>query len=158
MDLPIPTHLQQFLIPVGDGNSKYKVTGKIQCSCGNEKFEVWESNERHIIKLVCKQCGQKILLFDAGKHGWNGFVCNNDFLDRTLPFQKYNCPKCNKDDFNIIVYISSQGKQDFLDECISNDDSFSLDDWVNGFEWITISLSCVGCSFEKEDWVDLETM
>ncbi len=27
--------------------------------------------------------------------------------------------------------ISSQGKQDFIDECLSNDDLFTLDDWVD---------------------------
>lgn len=158
MDIPIPTHLQRFFTPVGDENSEYEVTGTIHCSCGSEKFEVWTSNERQIIKLLCKQCGQEIILFDAGKHGWNGFVCNDDFLNRTLPCQKYNCPECGKDVFCITVCISSQGKQDFLDECVSNDDSFSLDDWVDGFEWITISLFCVGCSFEERDWLDLETM
>lgn len=158
MDLPIPTHLQHFFTSVGNKNSEYKVTGIIHCSCGSEEFEVLESNERHIIKLVCKHCGQEILLFDASKHGWNGFVCNDDFLNHTLPFQKYNCPKCGKNAFNITVYISSQGKQDFWDECVSNDDSFSLDDWVDGFEWIAISLSCRECSFVEKDWLDLETM
>lgn len=86
MDLPIPTHLQRFFTSIGDENSEYEVTGTIHCSCGSEKFEVWTSNERQIIKLVCKQCGEEIILFDAGKHGWNGFVCNDDFLNRTLPF------------------------------------------------------------------------
>ena len=30
MELPVPTHLQGFLIPAGDKNSEYEVTGNIQ--------------------------------------------------------------------------------------------------------------------------------
>ncbi|MBQ9994629.1 MAG: hypothetical protein IJP17_07965, partial [Clostridia bacterium] len=81
-----------------------------------------------------------------------------DYLDRTLSLQKYNCPKCGEECFKVSVRISSQGKQDFLDECVANDNSFSIDDWVNGFEWITIALSCKKCSFRDDEWVDLETM
>lgn len=158
MDYPIPTHLQPFLTMIDEKNSEYEVTGTIHCSCNCEQFEVWESNDRNIVKLICKQCGSEIIILDSGKHGWDGFVCKNDFLDRNLPFKKYNCPNCNEDVFKILVWISSQGKQDFLDECVSNDDSFSLADWVDGFEWITISISCTTCSFEEKDWVDLETM
>lgn len=78
MDLPVPTHLQQYLIPIGDENNEYQVTGNIRCLCGNEKFEIFESNKRHIIKLICSQCREALLLFDAGKHGWNGFVCGEE--------------------------------------------------------------------------------
>lgn len=159
MELPIPTHLQQYLIPIGDENREYEVTGSIRCSCGNEKFEVLESNNRHVIKLICTQCGKEILLFDAGKHGWNGFVCDEErFIDRTEPFQKYHCSKCNKDVYSIIVHIESQGKEDFIEECVAFDDSFSEEDWIDGFECIAISLSCDECNFTEEDWVVLETM
>lgn len=158
MDLPIPRHLQDFLVPVGDENDEHEVTGTIRCSCGGEEFEVWESNDRQIVTLVCKNCHREILVLDAGKHGWDGFVCKNDFLDRTKPTQKYVCPECGKDSFGVTVWISSQGKKDFLEECVANDDSFTLDDWVDGFEWITISLSCKECSYVEKDWVDLETM
>lgn len=158
MDYPIPKHLQSFLTLIGKENSEYEVTGLIHCSCNCEQFEVWESNDRNIVKLICKQCGKEIILLDSGKHGWDGFVCKIDSLNRTLPFTKFYCPNCGQDVFKVLVWISSQGKQDFLDECVANDDSFSLDDWVDGFEWITISISCTSCPFEEKDWVDLETM
>ncbi|WP_173714823.1 hypothetical protein [Clostridium beijerinckii] len=54
--------------------------------------------------------------------------------------------------------IYSQGKQDFVDECVSNDDSFSEEDWVDGFEWICISLSCIECSNHNKNWMEHETM
>lgn len=156
MELPIPTHLQKILVPLGKNNSENEVNGKIKCPCGSELFEVHESNERQLIKLVCKQCGKEFLLFDAGKHGWNGFVCGDDFLDRSLPLQKYFC-ECGEDVFDVNVIISSQGKQDFIDEC-ADDDSFSPDDWVNAFDWIAVSLCCKKCGSNEENWLELETM
>ncbi len=159
MQLPVPTHLQQFFIPDGDKNNEYKVKGKMQCSCGNEEFEVWESNKRYIIKLVCCQCRKEILLFDAGKHGWNGFVCREDELvDRTMPFQKYVCPVCSRAVFGVAVYISSQGQEDFIEECVSYDDSFSNEDWIDGFECIAVSLFCKECGSAENEWAVLETM
>ena len=50
MDLPIPTHLQPFFTVIGDKNDEYSVTGTIHCSCGCEQFEVWESNDRGLVK------------------------------------------------------------------------------------------------------------
>ena len=158
MDYPIPKHLQSFFTLTGEENSEFNATGIIHCSCNCEQFEIWESNDRNIVKLVCKQCGKEIIIFDSGKHGWDGFVCGDDYLDRSLPYKKYKCPDCGQDGFKVSVKISSQGKQDFLDECIANDDSFTPDDWVDGFEWITISVFCTTCSFKEKDWVDLETM
>ncbi len=88
MDLPIPRHLQNILIPIGNENDEFEVTGKIQCACHSEDFAILESNEKHIVNIICKQCGKEYVLFDAGKHGWNGFVCEDDFYNRELPYKK----------------------------------------------------------------------
>ena len=156
--LPIPAHLRAIMHPIGNSNNEFQVTGKIECLCGSEAFEIWESNDRQIVKIVCKKCKSEFLLFDSGKHGWDGFVCGDDFLDREMPFEKYLCSKCAEDNFNVIVRISSQGKEDFEEECLSNDDSFTLEDWVNAFDWITISLSCEKCGLHEKEWLDMETM
>lgn len=158
MDFPIPTHLQPFFAPIGKDNSEFKAVGTICCACGGNTFAVWESNDRQIIKLVCMQCGKEILLFDAGQHGWEGFVCKDDFLDREAPFQKYRCLDCDAEAFDVTVRITSQGRRDFAEECVANDDSFTLEDWVDGFEWINVSLRCPKCGKEERDWLDLETM
>jgi hypothetical protein len=73
-------------------------------------------------------------------------------------FEKVICEKCKEDAFVISMEIYSQGKQDFVDECVSNDDSFSEEDWVDGFEWICISLSCIECSNHNKNWMEHETM
>ena len=156
--LPIPMHLQDIMIPVGNSNSELEVTGIIKCPCGSEIFEIWESNDRQLVKIVCKECKTEYILFDSGKHGWNGFVCGDDFLDREMPFEKHLCSECAEDVFGVVVRISSQGKEDFKEECLSNDDAFTLEDWVNAFEWITISLSCKKCVLSDKEWLTLETM
>ena len=157
-EFPIPKHLQTLLIPVGNSNGELEVTGKIKCPCGSETVEIWESNDRQIVKIVCEKCKKEFVLFDSGKHGWNGFVCGDDFLDREMPFEKYSCSKCAENIFSIVVRISSQGKEDFKEECLSNNDAFTLGDWVNAFDWITISLSCIKCGLTDKEWLDMETM
>ena len=156
--LPIPTHLQSILIPVGSNNNECEVTGTIKCHCGSDAFEICENNERQLLKIVCKECKKEFVLFDSGKHGWNGFVCKDDFLDREIPLEKVCCSKCGESSFKIALHISSQGKEDFAEECLANDDSFSQEDWVNAFEWITVSLSCIKCGHCEKNWLDFETM
>ena len=69
-----------------------------------------------------------------------------------------NISECAEDVFGVVVRISSQGKEDFKEECLSNNDAFTLQDWVNAFEWITISLSCKKCGLSDKEWLNLETM
>lgn len=157
-ELPIPTHLKRNFALIGTDNNEYKVSGRLVCECGSKRFAVLESNDRRIDRLVCRECSGELLLFDAGKHGWNGFVCKMDFLDRTRAFNHYCCAKCGSENFEVTADISSQGKQDFMEECVSNDDSFTAEDWVDGFEWITVSLLCCDCNNTEENWLDLETM
>ena len=155
---PIPSRLVNSFVPIGEDNSEYRVTGKIKCECGNELLEVYESNERQLVKLICNKCGKEIMLFDAGKDGWDGFVCKMDHIDRKMPFNKVICSRCDSSLYSVITSIYSQGKQDFYDECVSNDESFSIEDWVNGYEWIQITLNCGKCNASEEQWLDLETM
>ena len=158
MDLPIPKHLQEIIYPIGMKNSEFEVTGEVRCTCGCKSFEIWESNDRQLVKTVCENCKKEYLLFDSGKHGWNGFVCGDDFLDREMPLKQYGCSKCKEYDFSIVICISSQGKADFEEDCLLNDDSFTLNDWINAFDWITISLSCKKCGATDRKWLDFETM
>ena len=158
VELPIPTHLRTFLVPAGENNDEFSVTGAIRCPCGGEHFALTESNDRGIVKLVCSGCGREILLFDAGKHGWDGFVGEMDLVDREAPFHPYACPACGKTHFAVAVTVRSQGKEDFWREAVSQCGDFSLDDWVDGFEWIGATLTCAHCGKAEKDWLDWETM
>ena len=158
VELPIPTHLQKYLKPIGDANKERFVKGNMVCQCGCDVFSVRESNDRLLVKLTCRDCESEILLFDSGKHGWDGFVCGEDCLNRSEPLREYKCSQCGQPFFRVSVSISSQGKQDFIDECVSEDDSFLIDQWVDAFDWITVSLQCEPCAHTERGWLDLETM
>lgn len=158
--LPIPTHLQAILMPVGEDDGEYQVTGALRCSCGCEEFRVEWSNGRRLVRALCAACGREYLVFDEGRHGWDGFVCGSDGLDRTQPWQRERCA-CGEDAFRVQVAIHSQGQDDFVAESgllQGPDDRFSPEDWVDAFEWITISLACPLCGAVQEGWVDAETM
>ena len=173
--LPIPTHLRDTFIPIGDEKNENHVDGIIRCLCGYECFHIkiyadtgngypqvckYSEGYALIVKAICKDCGKEYLIFDNSKHGWNGFVCHYgaDVPDKEL--KSWNCPKCSCVIHNIEISIDSQGKQDFIDESGIADGGadFKEDDWVNAFEWITIGLKCFGCGHDDEKWIDYETM
>ena len=159
MDYPIPSHLRGLLIPSeGEDNCEFQITGTLRCSCGCEVFSVRESNDGMIAQLNCRDCGREIELFDAGKHGWNGFVCHMDTLDRQEQIWNVACDECKGNHFRVSVWISSQGREDFLAECVANDASFREEDWADAFEWIQVSLECTGCGIDMDNWLDCECM
>jgi len=155
---PIPDHLWDILVPRGAAESETEVTGTLRCTCGGEEFAVLESNERRIVRAVCRQCGREAVLFDAGKHGWDGFVCGFDPLDRTEIAEKFRCPVCGGEHYAVTVHIASQGKADFVRFLKESESSFTEEDWVNAFEWITVSLRCTNCGRRDSRWLDCETM
>ena len=124
MKLPIPSHLKEYFLLDNNVHTEYEVSGSIRCKCGSEHCEVVSSNERQFVKVKCKDCGEEIVLFDAGKHGWDGYVCKDDFLDRDEPLVNHICEDCGDQVFQVNVKISSQGKQDFIDECYKQNFEF----------------------------------
>ena len=57
-----------------------------------------------------------------------------------------------------ILHFSSNEQLIVKVICSSTDDSFSVEDWVDAFEWISISLICENCGEVSEEWLDTETM
>ena len=163
---PIPTHLKNIMIPLGEENNEFQVYGSIRCFCGCEGFQLrgyedaeYGGNYTSPLKAICKDCGKEYIIFDQSKHGWDGFVCHDG---NEIPYEELSemlCPICGYDTHEIKVRISSQGKQDFIDEAgIDSESDMNEDDWVNAFEWITIGLKCLECEHNDEEWLDLETM
>lgn len=175
MELPIPKHLSKILIPIGDKNEEFNVTGKLKCSCGNENLEiklvgddsdykkkqvirVVEINSGYflIIKTYCKKCDSENLIFDNDFHGWNGFVCGGDNRELNRPKPKqWNCDKCANSEHQIQLQIESQGKEDFVEE---GGEEFAEEDWTEGFSWITIKTECTNCGKTNPEWISYETM
>lgn len=157
-ELPVPTHLKEHFVPLGDKNTAKQVSGAIRCSCGCGDLSVWTSNERRLVIPVCGQCEKIFLLFDAGKHGWNGFVCGEDPLERSEPMEEFCCPKCGESSFGIGAVITSQGKEDFCGQALDEETGLTPEDWVNAFEYIGLSLCCRKCGWKDRRWCEQETM
>ena len=58
MNLPIPSHLKDFLSLDDKEQTEYEVSGSIKCKCGAEHFIVFSSNDRQIVKVKCPDCGE----------------------------------------------------------------------------------------------------
>jgi hypothetical protein len=174
--LPIPKHLKNILVPIRKNNEN-SFSGFLKCKCGNDlDFKIlypgetkvykndiitvvkeYNNNFYFIIKVICLKCNENYLLFDNNLHGWDGFVCH-DYNKPIYPdseLQLWKCTNCNSYNHNLIISINSQGKQDFIDEAGSD---FNVDDWVEAFDWITISIKCNNCKKEIKEWVSYETM
>ena len=116
---PIPTHLKPFLTPLGEKNSELSVTGVIRCKCGHLLFTPYANEAGTVAAAKCRSCGSKILLFHAGRHGWDGFVAKAGYLyDLSGRLTAMDtCPHCRqKTAFGLRVSITSAGRQDFRDE------------------------------------------
>ncbi len=168
--LPIPKHLTNFLVPVGEDNNEFNVKGLIKCTCGNESFKInlyadleasylkvrkYENDYALVIYVTCAECQKEYLLFDKSKHGWNGFVCDDGVAVPKNILEEYFCKNCDSQSHSLELTISSQGKEDFIEE---SDDEFDEDDWVEAFEFIEINTKCSECDCYTKEWVSYETM
>ena len=102
------------------------------------------------------------VVFDSRIHGWDGFVCGTarDGENKKNVLKEYECKECGKAEFSADIKILSQGPDDFAEELKDEicQGKFSKKDWINAFEWITVSLMCDNCGCRCEDFVDYETM
>lgn len=170
--LPIPTHLQNFLMVNSLKSDMNNVEGRLCCSCGCQgfkikAFDIDENNHASVgrynddyamkISTDCCNCGKNLLLFDMSKHGYDGFVCGDG---TTVPNEKlipFYCDKCQSNNFEVSLLIEAEDKEQFIEEVISTEpDRFTVDDYVDAFNWIVISLKCNKCNHEIKNWIDLE--
>ena len=163
MIYPIPDHLKPYLIPVGEDNSELRVTGALRCGCGCALFVPYVNEAGTIAAAKCRNCGTKILLLHAGRHGWDGFVAKADYL-YDLPTKMHPidaCPCCEKrTPLAVKLTITSFGKEDFIRDSELTDESgkkLREDDWVNAFSSFRMDLACPECGETSESVVDIET-
>ena len=52
--------------------------------------------------------------------------------------------------------IEAEDQEQFIEECVMEyPDEFSEDNYVDAFNWITVTLHCVNCD-DKNEWINLE--
>lgn len=160
---PIPDHLKSCLIPVGDENSELQVSGLIRCKCGHTLFIPYTNGAGTIAAARCHACGNKLMLFHAGRHGWDAFVAKADYL-YDLPAKLHalsKCPACQEQTaLGLRVYITSYGREDFIrDSELSDENGNPLreEDWVNAFSSFRMDVVCPLCAHTTESIIDIET-
>ena len=169
----IPRYLREYFVL--DTETRYNgFEGSIRCTCGNRRFKVLyygEEKREYIqakpyeggyglhVACVCTKCNKTIELFDMAKHGYNGFVCQEDPSAEDAEHSVYSCYKCGGDEFEIRLGIIPGDREQFVEEVVSNEpDRFTEDDYIEAFGDICISLSCVNCKKDIVNWLEMETM
>lgn len=172
MDYPIPTHLKEILVIDEKTSDMHCIDGSLKCTCGCEKFSLKIFSEHYnqqlsvakkdngfafVIKAVCADCGKDWIVIDLSKHGYDGFVFKDGLPVDDSELEKYLCPKCKKEYFSVKVGIEAEDKEQFIEECVAEcPDEFSPEDYVEAFNWITISVQCCKCKRIDNEWVSLE--
>lgn len=177
--LPIPAHMQNYLkINQQEENNEFKANGQIVCDCGCDEFSLQffgkekedflatkkiEGISLLAIYFICNSCHKKVLLFCNELHGWDGLIYyreNHEKVNELLQKLNYKptiCDECNNLFYYIFVSISSEGKDDFVDNSKYEIEKGLLDksDWINAFDWITIYIKCTKCGLEM-NYIDYE--
>lgn len=154
-ELPVPTYLRKYFVPVQEKCSMSEVTGSICCTCGATVFKARRSEDYGcLFRLVCASCGQDILLFDAKQHGWDALVCGVVPEDDATDDCTEQCAKCGGEDFHVTVWIEACQKEEFTEDVPAG---LTEDDWVNAYGWFGAHLTCAHCGHKERDWADVET-
>lgn len=160
---PIPDHLKALLVPIGDDNSELRVTGMVRCKCGHTLFTPYTNAAGTIAAAKCRSCGAKLMLFHAGRHGWDGFVAKADYLyDLPSKMQAVStCEACGADTpFGLRVAITSCGRADFIENSALEDEHgkpLREEDWVNAFDSFRMDIVCPACAKATDSVIDIET-
>ncbi len=169
MKYPIPTHLKSILRVNEAETDSYNLNGKIICNCGCKYFSIFHNEDRNYddtlgyskqdglkVLAICNNCHKKHLIFDEATQGYNGFVCGDFKTASDESLTNLICNKCSSTIFSIILDIEIEDKRQFIEECVNEyPDKFSPDDYVDSFDWITITVSCKHCD-KKDEWISLE--
>lgn len=179
-----PTHLKECTEPLTkedisenkcigkyDINDENQYVAKVKCECGNDVFEIYtlgisnggepcteefNGNYFFVVKVNCTSCERKYLLFDAGFHGWDGWICHDD-KKAQLPMPtlaKWICRNCSGTKHSLVIMISSQGEADFIEQM---GEDFDVNRWQDAFDWFTLDIKCDECGHETVDFVSYET-
>ena len=160
---PIPDHLKNCFVPTGEDNGELSVSGAVRCKCGGALFTPYINDAGTIAAAKCRKCGAKLLLFHAGRHGWDAFVAKADYL-YDLPAKLHPieaCPACQAHTpLAVMLTITSFGREDFIrDSELTDEDGHPLreEDWVNAFSSFRMDVVCPQCGKTTGGVIDIET-
>lgn len=131
MSIPIPKYLQD--IAKIEKNKKNWVHFSIRCTCGGEKFFIYENKENAIIKMKCSDCGTERVIFDERYHGYNAVTSESDIA--AVECQE-NFVLMFDDVIALQVKVENDASLEEFNENTGLD--FSEEQYSNAFSWITI--------------------
>lgn len=172
--LPVPRHLTDIFQGDLDEESAWTLNGRLKCTCGCERFLMktysslrkdgglsvasCEDGYALVIQAECSGCGRVWPVFDMSRHGYNGYVCQEGVEVPDSELKPYRCPKCRGEQFSAEICIELEDPEQFAEEVVQYEpEKYAEEDYVDAFDWITISLDCAGCRHKIKDWVNFET-
>lgn len=165
-----PKHLKGIFRPTGRDDTE----GYIVCTCGCKTFGMKYYGEPYkgyiriqkvspyryglVVKAVCTDCKNEWLLFDYGKHAYDGYICG-DGEGVVIDDSELNDFTTEDDDaFEVKISFETDGEEQFLEDMVENPPegmSFTLDDRPDIWSWVVIDLKGAK-SGKKYHFVDEE--
>ncbi len=150
-----PKHLKEIFRPTGRDDTE----GDIVCSCGCKTFGMKYYGEPYkgyirvhevshlryglVIKAVCTGCKKEWLLFDYGKHGYNGYICREGEGVVINDSELKDFTTADDDSFEVKIGFEIDDEEQFLEEVVEDPPegmSFTLDDRPDIWSWVVIDL------------------
>ncbi|MCC6817354.1 MAG: hypothetical protein IT245_00465 [Bacteroidia bacterium] len=176
--LPMPRHLNDILVMNCQDHNEFNISGHIECTCNNKNliikyvgdevnhgtllqttcsFNPINGQNDYYLQLIayCPICLQSHLVFDNRSHGWDGYIKDQTTVKDISQLSKTKtCEKCQCKEHLIELDISNLGIEDFK----LNGPEKPIEDWTEGFEWITVHIKCIQCAEYTTKWVNLECL
>jgi len=97
------------------------------------------------------------LIFDSHFHGWNGYVCTDEHVQRIdrPPFREWKCQQCHSQMHKLTLSILGEDMEFAIGE---SDDALTEADWFEAFGWLIVDIACASCNAGPFRIVDYETM
>ena len=142
--VPIPEYLKEYATLKKTASDR--IVFSIKCPCGNESFIVLKNDsageetkgeiDRHsisVLKAVCSECNQEIVLFDSRQYGYDGLntAYKNEETDYTLDFKQTGV-----EPYRIDFIIENDSTLEEFREATGTDATMEM--YSNSFSWICI--------------------
>lgn len=166
---PIPTHLKGIFEVNESLTYSNNLEGKIVCDCGCEEFRIMHNvdmpyddsvpfgeQDGDKINAICEKCGKTLLVFDRATQGYDGFVLQDFRTADDEALTPLKCKKCGAEVFSIDLAVEVEDQEQFIEECVTEyPDRFTPEDFVDAFNWITVTVKCKDCK-DEDEWISLE--
>ncbi len=158
-----PKKIEQHFVALFEKNSsENNITDGVLTCCNDHSFEVFvfgetkrsflsstclsPKNDTIILEARCKNCGNRISVFDSR---YDGYDHCGETPKKSIDTSAFGCKKCQDGDFSVSIKYEYPSIQELKD--------LGIEDFDNAFTWIWISLECNKCGTRYRNIVSCET-